>query len=208
MIYVTGNKFHATLNTFTDIRKPNGAQLNSDDILIVIGNFTIEDFLVDMDEELDIIEKIIPYTIIGLSGHDGSYFGNPDKYPYEEKFGGTIKRIRNNIFQLQGGCAYLIDGKRIFVFNGGVQSNNPEFDRGVKCLKENQYSFDYVLSNHSTLSTVIYFRHNERNIDLSKQYFLDKYLVKAEFKQYIFAQGPPLCPLVKLVNEKTVYEIQ
>lgn len=208
MIYVTGNKFHATLNTFTDIRKPNGAQLNSDDILIVIGNFTIEDFLVDMDEELDIIEKIIPYTIIGLSGHDGSYFGNPDKYPYEEKFGGTIKRIRNNIFQLQGGCAYLIDGKRIFVFNGGVQSNNPEFDRGVKCLKENQYSFDYVLSNHSMLSTVIYFRHNERNIDLSKQYFLDKYLVKAEFKQYIFAQGPPLCPLVKLVNEKTVYEIQ
>ena len=208
MIYVTGNKFHATLNTFTDIRKPNGAQLNSDDILIVIGNFTIEDFLVDMDEELDIIEKIIPYTIIGLSGHDGSYFGNPDKYPYEEKFGGTIKRIRNNIFQLQGGCAYLIDGKRIFVFNGGVQSNNPEFDSGVKCLKENQYSFDYVLSNHSMLSTVIYFRHNERNIDLSKQYFLDKYLVKAEFKQYIFAQGPPLCPLVKLVNEKTVYEIQ
>ena len=208
MIYVTGNKFHATLNTFTDIRKPNGAQLNSDDILIVIGNFTIEDFLVDMDEELDIIEKIIPYTIIGLSGHDGSYFGNPDKYPYEEKFGGTIKRIRNNIFQLQGGCAYLIDGKKLFVFNGGVQSNNPEFDRGVKCLKENQYSFDYVLSNHSMLSTVIYFRHNERNIDLSKQYFLDKYLVKAEFKQYIFAQGPPLCPLVKLVNEKTVYEIQ
>ena len=208
MIYVTGNKFHATLNTFTDIRKPNGAQLNSDDILIVIGNFTIEDFLVDMDEELDIIEKIIPYTIIGLSGHDGSYFGNPDKYPYEEKFGGTIKRIRNNIFQLQGGCAYLIDGKRIFVFNGGVQSNNPEFDRGVKCLKENQYSFDYVLSNHSMLSTVIYFRHNERNIDLSKQYFLDKYLVKAEFKQYIFAQGPPLCPLVKLVNDKTIYELQ
>lgn len=208
MIYVTGNKFHATLNTFTDIRKPNGAQLNSDDILIVIGNFTIEDFLVDMDEELDIIEKIIPYTIIGLSGHDGSYFGNPDKYPYEEKFGGTVKRIRNNIFQLQGGCAYLIDGKKFFVFNGGVQSNNPEFDRGVKCLEENQYSFDYVLSNHSMLSTVIYFRHNERNIDLSKQYFLDKYLVKAEFKQYIFAQGPPLCPLVKLVNDKTVYELQ
>ena len=208
MIYVTGNKFHATLNTFTDIRKPNGAQLNSDDILIVIGNFTIEDFLVDMDEELDIIEKIIPYTIIGMSGYYGSYFGDSDKYPNEEKFGGTVKRIRNNIFQLQGGCAYLIDGKRIFVFNGGVQSNNPEFDRGVKCLKENQYSFDYVLSNHSMLSTVIYFRHNERNIDLSKQYFLDKYLVKAEFKQYIFAKGPPLCPLVKLVNEKTVYEIQ
>ena len=102
----------------------------------------------------------------------------------------------------------FIDGKRIFVFNGGVQSNNPEFDRGVKCLKENQYSFDYVLSNHSMLSTVIYFRHNERNIDLSKQYFLDKYLVKAEFKQYIFAKGPPLCPLVKLVNDKTVFELQ
>lgn len=208
MIYVTGNKFHATLNTFTDIRKPNGAPLNSDDILIVIGNFTIEDFLSDMNKELDKIEKIIPYTIIGLSGHDGSYFDDPDKYTSEEKFGGTVKRIRNNIFQLQGGCAYLIEGKKLFVFNGGVHSGDPEFDRGVKCLEENQYSFDYVLSNHSMLSAVIYFRHNDRNIDLSKQYFLDKYLVKAEFIQYIFAQGPPLCPLVKLVNDNTVYELQ
>ena len=208
MLYITGNKFHATLSTFTDIRKPNGAPLNSDDILIVIGNFTIEDFLADMNEELDKIEKIIPYTIIGLSGQDGSCFGDSDKYPNEEKFGGTVKRIRNNIFQLQGGCAYLIDGKKMFVFNGGVHSSDPEFDRGVKCLKENQYSFDFVLSNHSMLSTVIYFRHNERNIDLSKQYYLDKYLVKTDFKQYIFAQGPPLCPLVKLVNNITVYELQ
>ena len=208
MIYVTGNRFHAALKTFADIRKPNGAPLNSDDTLIVIGHFTIEDFLVDMDEELDKIEMIIPYTIIGMSGYYGSYFGDSDKYPNEEKFGGTVKRIRNNIFQLQGGCAYLIEGKKLFVFNGGVHSGDPEFDRGVKCLEENQYSFDYVLSNHSMLSTVIYFRHNERNIDLSKQYFLDKYLVKAEFKQYIFAQGPPLCPLVKLVNDKTIYDLQ
>ena len=140
-----------------------------------------------MDEELDKIEMIIPYTIIGMSGYYGSYFGDSDKYPNEEKFGGTVKRIRNNIFQLQGGCAYLIEGKKLFVFNGGVHSGDPEFDRGVKCLEENQYSFDYVLSNHSMLSAVIYFRHNDRNIDLSKQYFLDKYLVKAEFKQYIFA---------------------
>lgn len=208
MLYVTGNRFHATLDTFTDIRKPNGAPLNSDDILIVIGHFTIEDFLVDMDEELDKIEMIIPYTIIGMSGYYGSYFGDPDEYNNEEKFGGTVKRIRNNIFQLQGGCAYLIEGKKLFVFNGGVHSGDPEFDRGVKCLEENQYSFDYVLSNHSMLSTVIYFSHNERNIDLSQQYFLDKHLVNADFKQYIFAQGPPLCPLVKLVNDKIVYELQ
>ena len=57
MIYVTGNRFHAALKTFADIRKPNGAPLNSDDTLIVIGHFTIEDFLVDMDEELDKIEN-------------------------------------------------------------------------------------------------------------------------------------------------------
>ena len=60
MIYVTGNRFHAALKTFADIRKPNGAPLNSDDTLIVIGHFTIEDFLVDMDEELDKIEMIFP----------------------------------------------------------------------------------------------------------------------------------------------------
>ena len=208
MIYVTGNKFHATLNTFTDIRKLNGASMNSDDILIVIGHFCIENVLVDREQELDKIEKIIPYTIIGLSGDYGSYFGNPDKHPDEERFGGTVKHIRNNVFQLYGGTAYHIEGKKLFVFNGAVSKGDPEYDLGVKCLEENNYSFDYILSNHSMLSAVIYFMKGIRNIDLSEQTYLDKHLVNTDFKQYIFAQGPPLCPLVKLVNDKTVFELQ
>ena len=208
MIYITGNKFHARLNTFIDIRKPNGEPLNSDDILIVIGHFYIENFFVDREQELDKIEKIIPYTIIGLSGDYGSYFGNPDKHPDEERFGGTVKHIRSNVFQLYGGTAYHIEGKKLFVFNGAVSKGDPEYDLGVKCLEENNYSFDYIVSNHSMLSTAIYFMKGIRNIDLSGQTYLDKHLVNTNFKEYLFAQGPAVCPLVKLVNNKTVYELQ
>lgn len=208
MIYITGNRFHATLKTFTDIRKPNGAPLNSDDTLIVIGHFYIENFLVDREQELDKIEKLIPYTIIGLSGVYGSYFGNPDEFPDDERFGGTVKRIRNNVFQLYGGTAYHLEGKKLFVFNGAVSKGDPEYDLGVKYLEENNYSFDYILSNHSMLSTVIYFMKGIRNIDLSGQTYLDKHLVNTNFKEYLFAQGPAICPLVKLVNDKTVYELQ
>ena len=209
MVYVTGNRFHATTDTFAGIRrKANGAPLNSDDTLIVIGHFYIENFLVDREQELDKIEKLIPYTIIGLSGDYGSYFGNPDEFPDDERFGGTVKHIRNNVFQLYGGTAYHLEGKKLFVFNGAVSKGDPEYDLGVKYLEENNYSFDYILSNHSMLSTVIYFMKGIRNIDLSGQTYLDKHLVNTNFKEYLFAQGPAVCPLVKLVNDKTVYELQ
>ena len=207
MVYVIGNRFHATLKTFADIRKPTGEPLNSDDTLIVIGHFYIENFLVDREQELDKIEKRIPYTIIGLSGDYGSYFGNPDEFPDDERFGGTVKRIRNNVFQLYGGTAYHLEGKKLFVFNGAVSKGDPEYDLGLKCLEENDYSFDYILSNHSMLSTVIYFMKGIRNIDLSRQTYLDKHLVNTNFKEYLFAQGPAVCPLVRLITNKDVYEL-
>lgn len=208
MIYVTGHKFNATLNTFTDIRHPNGMPLDENDTLIVLGHFNIEDFLVDMNSELDKIEKIIPYTILGMSGRYGSYFGNPCDYPDVELYGGTAKRIRNNVFQFQNGAVYQIEGKKLFIFNGGVNKGEPEYDRGLKCLEDNHFSFDYILSNHALLSTVVYFLRNIRNIDVSNTFELDRQLINTEFKEYIFAQGPPVCPLVRLVNDKDVYRLE
>ena len=173
----------------------------------MIGDINPKNFLVDREQELDKIENIIPYTIMGLSGDYGSYFGNPDKYPDEERFGGTVKRIRNNVFQLYGGTAYHLEGKKLFIFNGAVSKGDPEYDLGVKYLEENNYSFDYILSNHSMLSTVIYFMKGIRNIDLSGQTYLDKHLVNTNFKEYLFAQGPAVCPLVRLITDKDVYEL-
>ena len=208
MIYITGYKFHATLNRFVNIRKQYGLPLDENDTLIVLGHFNIENFLVDMNQELDKIERIIPYTILGLSGSYGSYFGKPDIYQDVELYGGTAKRIRNNVFQLQDCSAYQIEGKDIFVFNGGVTKSDPGYARGLKVLEEHNYSFDYVLSNFALMSSLVYIKRNIRNIDLSDTFELDRQLINTEFKQYIFAQGPPLCPLVKLVNDKTVFELQ
>ena len=208
MIYITGYKFHATLNRFVNIRKQYGLPLDENDTLIVLGHFNIENFLVDMNLELDKIERTIPYTILGLSGSYGSYFGKPEIYQDVELYGGTAKRIRNNVFQLQDCSAYQIEGKDIFVFNGGVTKSDPGYARGLKVLEEHNYSFDYVLSNFALMSSLVYIKRNIRNIDLSDTFELDRQLINTEFKQYIFAQGPPLCPLVKLVNDKTVFELQ
>ena len=138
----------------------------------------------------------------------GSYFGKPEIYQDVELYGGTAKRIRNNVFQLQDCSAYQIEGKDIFVFNGGVTKSAPGYARGLKVLEEHNYSFDYVLSNFALMSSLVYIKRNIRNIDLSDTFELDRQLINTEFKQYIFAQGPPLCPLVKLVNDKTIYELQ
>ena len=208
MIYITGYKFHATLNRFVNIRKQYGLPLDENDTLIVLGHFNIENFLVDMNQELDKIERIIPYTILGLSGSYGSYFGKPEIYQDVELYGGTAKRIRNNVFQLQDCSAYQIEGKDIFVFNGGVTKSDPGYARGLKVLEEHNYSFDYVLSNFALMSSLVYIKRNIRNIDLSDTFELDRQLINTEFKQYIFAQGAPVCPLVKVVNDKTVYELQ
>lgn len=200
MVYVTGTRYNSTAASFEKIRKPSGELLNSNDTLIIVGGFDVEGFLVNMHEELDKIEKQIPYTIICLSG--ASYFGNPEKYPTVKRFGGMVKQIKNNIFQLRGGSAYQIEGKKTFVFNGAVAKGDSEYDRGVKCLEDNNYSFDYILSNCSMLSTVVYFIRGIRNIDLSEQSYLDKHLVNCSFSQYLFGRGPSGCSITKEVHEE------
>lgn len=205
MIYVTGTRYNSTAASLEKIRKPSGELLNSNDTLIIVGGFDVEGFLVNMHEELDKIEKQIPYTIICLSG--ASYFGNSEKYTNIKRFGGTVKHIRNNVFQLYGGSAYQIEGKKLFVFHGAVSKGDSEYDRGVKCLEDNNYSFDYILSNRSMQSTLVYFIRGIRSIDLSGQCYLDKHLINCDFKLYIFGRGPSGCSLTKEVHEE-VFELK
>ena len=62
---------------------------------------------------------------------DGNHEGFPSllEYPEERRYGGPVRKIRENIFWLQRGYVYTIEGKTIFTLGGAA---TPDFDKPNK----------------------------------------------------------------------------
>ena len=130
MIYITGDT-HGELHALTENRHlPDKPAFTAQDKLIVCGDFG---FVFEVrrtnerywdDDKLDYLEQFFPAEILFVSGNHEN-FDRLATYPQEERCGGTVRRIRKNIFLLQRGEVYVIEGKKFFTFGGAAGTAFP-----------------------------------------------------------------------------------
>ena len=116
MIYLTSDT-HREI----DIHKINpdefkaGLQMNRDDYLIICGDFgCIWDGASGDRFWLNWLETL-PWTTLFIDGNHEN-FDVLKSYPEEEWNGGKVHRIRENIYHLQRGEIFQLQGKTFFAF--------------------------------------------------------------------------------------------
>jgi Icc-related predicted phosphoesterase len=156
MIYITGD-LHGEITRLSKL------SLTADDTLIVCGDFG---FACHVPAENDFGLAWLarqPYTVLFIDGnHDNHDW--LDAMPAEELYGGTVHRVRDNVFHLMRGQVYTIDGKKIFTMGGAYSIDksmriegeswwkeelptNEEYREATRNLKAHDFKVDYILTH-------------------------------------------------------------
>lgn len=211
MIYIRGDT-HGNLAYFTDMFMPGQSAWTAEDKLIVTGDFGFV-FLGEKENEEEywkletLSEK--PYEILFVDGnHEG--FDKLETYPEEIRYGGPVRRLRNNVFWLRRGHIYTIEGKTFFVMGGGCSTDkawrvaheqshgqriwfpqempsSEEYHRAAASLQAHHMQVDYILTHTAPrviIPQVIRKYPNSHEAELNG--FLDWVYYEVDFKKWFF----------------------
>lgn len=178
MIYIIGDR-HGENGGFSEETLPGQAAWTSDDTVIVTGDFGYvmrgEQNNLPERNTLNALAKK-PYTILFCDGnHEG--FDYLVKYPEEMRYGAPVRRIRDNVFWLQRGYVYTIEGKTFFVMGGAYSMDKAfrlwhqectgekiwfeqelptaeEYQRAIQSLQDHSNRVDYILTHTAPRSVI------------------------------------------------------
>lgn len=115
---------------------PQQKEATKEDVLIILGDFGFVWGGTFSDSEkywLDWLSKK-NCTVCFLKGnHENHERLNSDEFPVVEKWRGTVKKIWDNVYMLETGQIYSIDGKKVLVFGGATSTD--------KHLRKNRISW-------------------------------------------------------------------
>ena len=178
MIYIIGDR-HGEEAGFSEEKLPGQSAWTREDTVIVTGDFGYvmrgEKNNLPEKNKLDALSRK-PYTIVFCDGnHEG--FDYLEDYPEELRYGAPVRRIRQNIFWLQRGYVYTIEGKTFFVMGGAYSMDKAdrlryqsicgekiwfpqelptagEYRRAIHSLKACSGTVDYIIT-HTAPRTII-----------------------------------------------------
>lgn len=175
MIYIRGDT-HGDLSCFFDEKMAGQSAWTSGDKLIVTGDFgfAFRGSLAERNNLNELAGK--PYEILFIDGNHEN-FDILQTYPEEERYGAPVRRIRDNIFWLQRGNLYTIEGHTFFVMGGGYSidkayrlnyeqvsrekvwfaqemPSSEEYHRAIATLERCGMKMDYILT-HTAPSLII-----------------------------------------------------
>ena len=211
MIYIRGDT-HGELSQLTDEFTEGQSAWTGDDTLIITGDFGFvfqgEDRYRSERNNLDeLAEK--PYQILFI---DGNHEGFPFlfAYPEEIRFGAPVRKIRKNIFWLQRGYVYEIEGKTFFVMGGAHSMDKAfrmsyfnicgqpiwfedelpspkEYHRAIANLREHHMDVDYIITHTAPRTIIPRVIHKSPDMtDGELTGFLDWIYHEATFKKWYF----------------------
>ena len=118
-IWITGD-IHGVPNRFSSDTFPEGKALSRDDVVEILGDFGLVWYYQGETPEekylLDWLNKK-PWTTVATLGNHENY-DRIERLPVEERFGAPVWVLRPNVYLLQSGYIYNINGKKIWNFNG------------------------------------------------------------------------------------------
>lgn len=203
-IYITGDT-HGDIGRFSDICI--GTENN--DKLIVCGDFGFiwhdsKDHTGKAadDSQLDALSNKT-YEILFIDGNHENFnelYSNPEI----EKYGAPVHKIRDNIYHLERGRIYNIEGNTFFTFGGAYSIDkayrkqniswwphelptNEEYKRAINSLKAAGNKVDYIITHTCPGEIVKLMLHK---ITSPEEYelngFFDWIMHETEFKQWYF----------------------
>ena len=126
MIYITGDT-HGSIERFKPFKKLFPKYR---DFLLVCGDFGfIWNGTESERKELLKLEKFACNILFVEGTHDN--LDALSEFPMEHFRGGMVRRLAKNVFWLQRGNIYDIDGVKIFAFGGGESYDADEREEGV-----------------------------------------------------------------------------
>ena len=178
MIYIIGDR-HGEEDGFSEEKLPGQSLWTANDIAIVTGDFGYvmrgEKNNLPEKNKLDALARK-PYTILFCDGnHEG--FDYLEQYPEEVRYGAPVRRIRDNVFWLQRGYIYTIEGKTFFVMGGAYSidkafrleyynicwekiwfhqelPNADEYHRAIEALSSAGHKVDYIITHTAPRSII------------------------------------------------------
>ena len=178
MIYVTGDR-HGYPQSMGEEALPGQIAWTDRDVLLIAGDFG---FVFDGEQagtgETQVLDELAkrPYTIAFVDGNHEN-FDALVGYPMAQRYGGPVRLIRPNIYWLQRGYVYTIQGKTFFTMGGAYSMDkdyrmavlratgrkcwfyqelptDEEYRRAAKSLEDAGYRVDYVLTHTAPASII------------------------------------------------------
>lgn len=208
MIYIRGDT-HGELSCFRD---PKLSALGSGDKLIITGDFGFVfrggDDCPEERERLDALARL-PYEILFVDGnHEG--FDYLERCPELMRYGAPARQLRPNIFWLQRGYVYTIEGTTFFTMGGGYSLDKgwrlnfqsyygdkiwfeqemptpAEYHRAIANLREHRMQVDCILTHTAPrliIPRVIHRAPDPHEAELNG--FLDWVYTEVDFKRWYF----------------------
>ena len=202
MIYITGD-IHGR-NDISKLRHNKTlTTLNAEDYLIIAGDFG---GVWDGNWQDITVQKFYneqPYTTLFIDGNHEN-FDLLNSYPVDCWNGGKVHRITDKIVHLMRGQVFIIAGKTIFTFGGGLsvdkiyrtpgltwwpQEEPSEYEcrEAMDNLERHNFMIDFIVTHAGPESIVrneIHSVHNLLCLNCETEKFLDKVLESTEYSHW------------------------
>lgn len=206
MIYVTGDT-HGDIKRFYNLKTPDGNELCQQDKLIICGDFGFVFYPESYKSHQKDINNLnylqtLPYEILFVSGNHEN-FDLLRKFPDEQRYGGTVRKIRNNVFLLKRGEIYTIEEKTFFAMGGAYSRDKymrikgeswwedelpcrEEYKNASDNLKKFNHRIDYIITHTAPQSAILLMREHIDYHDAELTGFLDWIYHNVEFSHWYF----------------------
>ena len=190
-IYVTGDIHGYPIKFDQPNLESMSLKLTENDKVIICGDFGLPWYR-DAEEEccLDWLEAK-PFEILFVDGNHEN-FDLLNALPVEERYGGKVRKLRNNVFHLMRGEVYEIEGKTFFTFGGATSVD--------KCMREEHIDWwqEEVFSEVEKLNAI-------RNLELMGNK-VDCVITHTAPRRFladlsVHLQGADTCPVSEFVDE-------
>lgn len=202
-IYITGDIHGYPIRLTEENLNDRGVALIKDDKLIICGDFGLPWY--NDEEDLQCLEWLSQksFEILFVDGNHEN-FDLLNALPVEERYGGKVHKLRNNIYHLMRGEIYEIEGKTFFVFGGATSVdkhmreehsswwveevfNEDERLNSIKNLNKFRFKVDYAITHTAPRKFIDNLSVHLQGIDSCPVVgFLDELSCKIEYKNWYF----------------------
>ena len=190
-IYVTGDVHGYPMRFDQPKLEAMGLNLTANDKVIICGDFGLP-WYGDAEDECCLNWLATkPFEILFVDGNHEN-FDLLYQFPVEERYGGQVRKLRENIFHLMRGEVYEIEGKKYFAFGGATSADKHTREEGVSWWKEETYSQEEYENALKNLAKVDF------NVDYVVTHTVPtRFLENVDFNK----QGAEECPVAIILDE-------